>query len=161
MYFPPAHPLFVNFTAALLPVSFFSEFLGRIGKRPALQAAAWWMLLWATLFTPLTILFGYRWLRQLGDHGRDITIHAYLGYTLGLYMVAMCLWRGRSYRLARQPHAIYLAILFLGVLAEVVQGHLGAARSFPRDDAAATPTMLLAPTNSHELGNGWKTQIPL
>lgn len=53
MELPPLHPILVNFTAALVPASFVSDVLGRFLRRESLRSAAWWMLLYAAIITPL------------------------------------------------------------------------------------------------------------
>jgi len=53
------HPILVNFTAALLPLSFLSDVLGRMLRRQSLHNAGWWLLLYAVLITPLTVAAGW------------------------------------------------------------------------------------------------------
>jgi uncharacterized membrane protein len=72
----PLHPILVNFTAALLPVSLLSDLLGRLLKRDTLLHAGWWTLLFAAAVTPLTALAGWLWLRDMPemDHG-EMALH--------------------------------------------------------------------------------------
>src|SRR6266700_7555502 len=55
------HPVLVHFTAALLPVSFFSDAVGKFTDRYSFTPAAWWMLLYGAIATPLTALAGWMW----------------------------------------------------------------------------------------------------
>ena len=48
------HPILVNFTAALVPVSVGSDLLCRSFKREPLRQTGWWTLLYATAITPFT-----------------------------------------------------------------------------------------------------------
>lgn len=59
------HPVLVNFTAALVPVSVFSDFAGRVIKNESLRNAAWWTLFYATVITPFTAITG--WLFWMAD----------------------------------------------------------------------------------------------
>jgi uncharacterized membrane protein len=161
MYFPPLHPAFVNFTAALIPVSFFSDLLGRLFKRPSLEAVGWWTLLWGAAMTPLTIFFGYRWMKELGAHGRDMTIHQWLGYALGVGLLLLTVWRGLAHRAQRRPSGLYLVALFVLLLALIVQGHEGGTMSFPNDSAAIVrPAASMPADGTRELGDGWRSGIP-
>ncbi len=57
------HPILVNFTAALIPASIASDLLGKVLRRQSFGDAAWWMLFYAALITPLTALTGWLWKR--------------------------------------------------------------------------------------------------
>lgn len=59
------HPVLVNFTAALVPVSVFSDFAGRVIKNESLRNAAWWTLFYETVITPFTAITG--WLFWMAD----------------------------------------------------------------------------------------------
>ena len=52
------HPILVNFTAALVPVSVASDFIGRFIQSESFRHTAWWTLFYATAFTPLTVITG-------------------------------------------------------------------------------------------------------
>ena len=80
MTLPPVHPILVNFTAALVPVSLASDVMGRLLRKPTLVAAGWWTLFYATLATPLTVLAGWYWLRQMSDMDHpEMAIHKWRG----------------------------------------------------------------------------------
>ena len=64
------HPILVNFTAALIPVSVASDIIGRFLKNESLRSTAWWTLFYATLITPFTAITG--WLFWMGDDN-DVT----------------------------------------------------------------------------------------
>ena len=128
---PPLHPVLVNFTAALIPVSVLSDWLGWWLKRDALQTVGRWTMLYAALVTPLTAGAGWLWLIQ-GDHPASWQMpwHQWLGTALAAVVAALGVWRWRAGRPGRQPGLPYLltATLATGVL--VVQGDLGGQMSF-------------------------------
>lgn len=140
---PPLHPILVNFTAALIPVSLLSDLLGRILKRPSLTAAGWWTLLYAAVITPFTALAGWWWFRQMADMDHpQMAIHKWLGTGLAVAFLALLWWRWRIRR--RQgdgapswPYLIGTAILFLAL---VLQGHLGGTMSFGDSGGGDAPT---------------------
>src|SRR5215468_10322692 len=73
------HPVLVHFTTALLPVSFVSDLVGRYAKLESLVHAAWWMLLYGALATPLTALAGLIWSVSMGDADPLMSTHKWLG----------------------------------------------------------------------------------
>lgn len=129
--FPPLHPILVNFTAALIPVSFAFDVLGRVTRKESLRSAGWWTLLAAVIVTPFTAFAGWWWLRTMGemDHS-TMTIHKWLGTSLAVAVVPMVLWRGWLYRRGIPPAWPYLLALLLVVGALVYQGDLGGSMSF-------------------------------
>ena len=137
---PPLHPILVNFTAALVPVSFLCDVLGRWLKRESLLAAGWWTLLFGAVATPLTALSGWLWLRDMGDveHG-EMVIHKWLGTALALLFVVLAYWRWRFHRSAFRPSGAYLTVVGLLVAALVVQGHLGGMMSFGAGEGGPQP----------------------
>ncbi|HEY8747891.1 MAG TPA: DUF2231 domain-containing protein [Tepidisphaeraceae bacterium] len=124
------HPVLVNFTAALVPISFASDVLGRLFRRESLRDTAWWTLCFAAAITPLTVVAG--WLFWMPDDVgvRNMTIHKWLGSALALVFVALAFWRWHFYRSDRWPHWSYLATTFLIVGALAFQGNLGGEQSF-------------------------------
>lgn len=138
---PPVHPILVNFTAALVPAAFISDVLGRLLRRPSLNTAAWWMLLYAAIITPLTVIAGWVWLRQIGSVDlREMTIHKWLGTGLAIVFFLIVWWRWRYYRREQPPGWSYLLCLGLVVAALTVQGHLGGLVTFGDVQSASTPT---------------------
>jgi len=72
------HPILVNFTAALVPVSVASDYLAGYFKNQSLRETAWRTLLYAAIITPLTALDGWLYWDR-GDIGvTGMTIHKWL-----------------------------------------------------------------------------------
>jgi uncharacterized membrane protein len=177
---PPVHPIFVNFTAALVPVSVVSDVLGRVLKKPSLTATGWWTLVYAVLVTPLTALAGWYWLRQMDgmDHAA-MTSHKWLGTALAFVFIALLSWRWRIQRSSSTPGWAYLACATLVVALLTVQGHLGGTMSFAADESASPsdhmsmpmpadsivhqqrPNSATAPTSAPAAGIQWKDHIDL
>jgi len=134
---PPLHPILVNFTAALVPASLVSDVLGRLLRRQSLTAAGWWMLLYAALITPFTVLAGWMWLRQMSDMDMPpMTIHKWLGTALAALFLALLFWRWRIQQRADvAPSRLYLVCAAMIVGALTLQGHLGGKMSFSSDNA--------------------------
>lgn len=128
---PPAHPLLVNFTAGLFPVAVIAEWLGKLLRRRSLTTAAWWMLFFAAVPTPLTAIAGWIWFQELGGMGHaQIQVHKWMGLFLAVTLPILAIWRARIYARNLDPGSNYLAVLTAVLLALVVQGHLGATMSF-------------------------------
>lgn len=125
--FEHIHPILVNFTAALVPVSLASDVLGRAFKKQSLNHAAWWSLLYAACITPFTALAGLMWKRSLGDAlpAAQINLHMRLGIGLAVALLVMALWRWSIERKSGIPGAAYLIFSFLAVAALMYQGSLG------------------------------------
>jgi uncharacterized membrane protein len=129
----PFHPIFVNFTAALIPTSLVFDLLGAWTKKESLKAAGWWTLLLAACLTPITILFGWLWMKSMPDMGQwEMHYHKWLGTSLGVLFICLAIWRGFQFKRGRGPGWLYaiVAIVLLGGL--MVQGDLGGAMSFER-----------------------------
>lgn len=135
---PPLHPILVNFTAALVPASLLSDVLARVLKRESLRSAAWWMLLYAAVITPLTATAGWFWLDDMGgmDH-REMDVHKWLGTALTVVFLLLAAWRGRFHARGVAPGALYLITVGLVVAALTLQGHLGGMMSFGTGEASA------------------------
>jgi uncharacterized membrane protein len=157
---PPLHPILVNFTAALIPSAFVADLMGRLLGRASLHVAAWWMLLFGTVITPLTVIAGWFWLRQMQDMGHDaMAIHQWLGTALTIVFAALAVWRWTFHRSARIPTVTYLGVACLVVAVLVYQGHLGGGMSFGSE---AQPVMAgavnadgtrVAPPDAHQHGH--------
>lgn len=151
---PPLHPILVNFTAALVPVSLGSDVAGRWLKRPSLEAAGWWSIFYAALITPFTVAAGWYWyLAGEPMHGPYMTIHQWLGTALALLIPVFAYWRWRSHRGSASPGIAYLAALLALLAALSIQGHLGGVMSFGGgggDNHSAEPEMTAPiPAQSH------------
>jgi uncharacterized membrane protein len=126
------HPILVNFTAALIPVSVFSDVVGRFFRRASLSHAAWWTLLFAAAITPGTALAGWFWKRAIGPALPPdvIAIHQWLGISLAVAFIALALWRGLLHRRGESPGLSYLLLATLVMAALLYQGHLGGSMTF-------------------------------
>ena len=132
----PLHPIFVNFTAALVPISVMCDVLARLlgSRKPlrdSLRAAAWWTLLFGTIITPLTAIAGWMWLYEMGGMDMtDMTVHKWLGTSLAFLFIGLLAWRWRAHRRNEAPGIFYLVVASLVVGVLTLQGHLGGTMSF-------------------------------
>ncbi|HVC97457.1 MAG TPA: DUF2231 domain-containing protein [Pirellulales bacterium] len=124
------HPILVNFTAALIPISVVSDVLGRILTKETLRDTGWWTLCFAAVITPFTAMAG--WLFWMdGDIGvTGMTIHKWLGTTLAVLLVGLVVWRWWFFKSDRWPSNYYLLVALAVVGAVVYQGFLGGSQSF-------------------------------
>lgn len=128
---PPAHPLLVNFTAGLFPAALLAEALGRWRRRASLTSAGWWMLFFAAVSAPFTVIAGWDWYRDVGDMGHwQMAIHPWLGSGVSAAIVALALWRRRFLLRGEDVSRSYFAAGAAILVALAVQGHLGATMSF-------------------------------
>lgn len=126
------HPILVNFTAALLPLAFLSDVLGRLLKRATLHAAAAWMVLYEALITPLTGAAGWWWKSKQGADlpANLITLHQWLGTSLAVVFIALAVWRWRIQKRQAVPGLAYFVVAGIVVLALVYQGSVGGLMVF-------------------------------
>jgi plastocyanin/uncharacterized membrane protein len=125
------HPILVNFTAALLPLAFASDLLGRFFNRKSLNDAGAWMMLYLALITPLTGLAGWWWRsKSEGLPPHVITVHAWLGTSLAVVFIVLAMWRWRFQKRELPPSLGYLVIAAVAVLALIYQGSLGGLMVF-------------------------------
>jgi uncharacterized membrane protein/plastocyanin len=126
------HPILVNFTAALLPLAFASDLLGRFLNRRSLNNAGAWMVLYAALITPLTAAAGWWWKSKSAGAlpPNVIAVHQWLGTSLGLVFIVLAVWRWRFQKRDEVPSFGYLALTAVSVLALVYQGSLGGLMVF-------------------------------
>lgn len=121
------HPILVNFTAALVPVSVASDFFGRILNRESLRSTGWWTLVYATAITPFTALAGWWWKGQVIDmlSAQLILEHQILGISLAVALVALAAWRYSAYRKDAPLPVMYFMLAVAVVFALVIQGAIG------------------------------------
>jgi uncharacterized membrane protein len=124
------HPILVNFTAALVPVSVASDVIGRLYQKESLRNTAWWTLLFATIITPFTAIAGWLfWMHD--DNGvTGMTIHKWLGTALAFLLLALFAWRLKLHRQHRWASTPYLILGIIFVLALAYQGYLGGEHVF-------------------------------
>jgi uncharacterized membrane protein len=126
------HPVLVNFTAALIPVSVVSDLSGKLLRRESLNHAAWWTLLYAAAITPGTALAGWCWKRSVEAAlpADVIAIHQWLGVSLAVAFIALTILRWLLYRRGAQPGAFYFLLAAVVLAALIYQGHLGGSMTF-------------------------------
>ena len=109
------HPVLVHFTTALLPVSLVSDGVGKFTDRYSLTPAAWWMLLYGAIATPLTALAGWMWATDIGDAaGKTLSTHEWLGLGLVFGFLSLAIWRGTTFFGGKKPGNFYF--LFAAVV---------------------------------------------
>lgn len=126
------HPILVNFTAALVPISVVSDVLGKLLGRESLKHAAWWSLCYAAAITPFTALAGWFWKRSIEAAlpADLIAVHQRLGISLAVAFVVLTIWRGLLHRRGETPGIAYLLLAVLTTGALMYQGHLGGTITF-------------------------------
>lgn len=126
------HPILVNFTAALIPLSIASDLLGKLIRRESLNHAAWWMLFYAAALTPFTALFGWLWKNSMGNGTMDqvMFIHQWLGISLAAAFIILAGWRWTLYSRSQSPGVPYFLLAALVAAALMYQGHLGGSMAF-------------------------------
>jgi len=124
------HPILVNFTAALVPVSVASDLLGRFCKTESLRNTGWWTLFFATIITPFTAITG--WLFWMSDDNgvAGMTIHKWLGSGLAVLLFGLFFWRLNLHRKKQSPTMPYFIAGIIFVAALAYQGHLGGVQVF-------------------------------
>ncbi len=124
------HPVLVNFTAALVPVSVASDLMGRLWQKESLRNAAWWTLFYATVVTPFTAITGWLFWMPDDNDASGMAIHKWLGSGLAVLLFGLFAWRWRIYKTQQWPATAYLILGFIYVAALAYQGHLGGAQVF-------------------------------
>ena len=100
----PFHPILVNFTAALIPVSLAADLLGAWTRKDALRATGVWTLLAAAVITPFTALAGWLWLASMEHaHGWQMPYHQWLGTAIAAAVIPVAIWRVWLCRRGRGP----------------------------------------------------------
>jgi len=124
------HPILVNFTAALVPVSVASDFAGRVVKSESLRHTAWWTLFYATAITPFTAITGWLFWMPDDNGASGMTIHKWLGSGLALLLFGLFAWRWNLHRRQQWPTTAYFVAGVIFVAALAYQGHLGGQQVF-------------------------------
>ena len=124
------HPILVNFTAALIPVSWGSDLLARYRGNESLRDTAWWTLLYAALITPLTAVSG--WLFWMKDDAgvAGMAIHKWLGSAVAVLLLGLLLWRRELHKRRQWASWVYLAAGLVLIAALIYQGYLGGTQVF-------------------------------
>jgi uncharacterized membrane protein len=124
------HPILVNFTAALVPVSVGCDLVARLRRDESLRATAGWTLFFATVITPFTAITG--WLFWMDDDNgvTGMTIHKWLGTALVVLLFGLFAWRSSLHRRQQWATPAYVAFGAFIVLALIVQGYLGGHQVF-------------------------------
>lgn len=124
------HPVLVNFTAALVPVSVASDFIGRFCKIESLRNTGWWTLFYAAIVTPLTAISG--WLFWMSDDNgvTGMTIHKWLGTAMVILLFGLSMWRWNLQRRKQWPTTAYFIVSAVLVAVLTYQGHLGGVQVF-------------------------------
>jgi uncharacterized membrane protein len=128
------HPILVNFTAALIPTSIGSDLLGKVLRRQSFSHAAWWMLFYAALITPLTALTGWLWKSSLDVAAAPpadiIFLHQWIGSALAVAFIVLAIWRGQIHRRGEAPNVAYFLLASVVLVLLIYQGSLGGMMVF-------------------------------
>lgn len=124
------HPILVNFTAALVPVSVASDFIGRFCKAESLRSTGWWTLFYATIVTPFTAITGWLFWMSDDNGASGMAIHKWLGTGLAVLLFGLFAWRYNLHRKNQWPTTAYFIAGVVFVAALAYQGHLGGEQVF-------------------------------
>ncbi|HTV42737.1 MAG TPA: DUF2231 domain-containing protein [Candidatus Sulfotelmatobacter sp.] len=124
------HPILVNFTSALVPVSVASDFLGRFCARESFRSTGWWTLFYATMITPFTAITGWLFWMPDDNGAHGMAIHKWLGSALAVLLFGLFAWRLQIYRQAQSPTGAYFLFGAIFIAALVYQGYLGGTQVF-------------------------------
>ena len=124
------HPVLVNFTAALAPVSIAADAIGRWRKDDSLRSTGWWTLSCATAITPFTALTGWLFWMPDDSGAAGMTIHKWLGTSLAVLLIGLFAWRLILHRQKQWAATPYLITGVVFIAALVVQGYLGGQQVF-------------------------------
>lgn len=116
------HPIVVHFPIAFFPTALFTAIVGR--RRPSFAAPVQFMVVTGGIIAPLSAVFG--WLDASGmDPDPLLTVHRWLGTTIGVMAVALATWAWRKPEQDRS--GLMIAFLTVITAAIVVQGWYGGA----------------------------------
>lgn len=131
----PFHPILVNFTAALIPMSFLFDILGAARSNASFRSTAWRLLLCGAVITPLTAAAGWWWWfagREAHADHWQMPVHQWLGTGISIVVIPIAVWRARLHRTDRRPTLPYALAAAAVLAAMVLQGELGGSMSFGR-----------------------------
>lgn len=131
------HPILVNFTAALIPVSVGSDILARLLGKQSLRDTGWWTLCFAAAITPFTAISGWLFWTPADDGAPGMTIHKWLGTALAVLLIGLVVWRWWFFKSNSQPSVFYMVISLAVVGAVAYTGHLGGEQSFSTFNTSA------------------------
>ncbi len=124
------HPILVNFTAALVPVSVASDIIARLCKSESLRDTAWWTLFYATIVTPFTAIAGWLFWASDDNGVAGMTIHKWLGIGLAVLLFGLFAWRLKLHRQNEWATVPYLILGAIFLAALMYQGYLGGEQVF-------------------------------
>lgn len=124
------HPILVNFTAALVPISVISDFMARVFKNESLRNAGWWTLFYATVITPFTAIAGWLFWTSDDNGFTGMLVHKWLGTGLAVLLFGMFAWRLKLHREKRWATMSYCIAGAIFVAGLVYQGYLGGTQVF-------------------------------
>ena len=124
------HPILVNFTAALIPVSVGSDILAKALRKQTLRDTGWWTMCFAACITPFTACAGWLFWMDDDNGATNMTIHKWLGTSAAVLLIGFVLWRWWFFKRDLWPNILYLLVGLVIVGAVVYQGHLGGEQSF-------------------------------
>lgn len=124
------HPILVNFTAALVPVSVASDILGRTRKDETLRSTAWWTLFYSVIVTPFTAITGWLFWMHDDEGATGMTIHKWLGTAMVVLLFGLFAWRWNLHKRQQWPTTAYLIVAAILVAVLGFQSHLGGEQVF-------------------------------
>jgi len=124
------HPILVNFTAALIPVSVFSDIAARLWNNVSLRIVGYWTMLFAAAITPFTVVAGWLFWDHNDNGDLHMTIHKWLGTSMAVILIGVFAWRATSQVQSRRPGWLYLLVGLAIVAALIYQGNLGGEKAF-------------------------------
>jgi uncharacterized membrane protein len=124
------HPVLVNFTASLIPVSVGSDLAARLFRVASLRTVAWWTMIFAVVITPFTAAAGWLFWMPDDDGVTGMMIHKWLGTSLAVVFLGLLAWRCRLQSKDRPVSWLYLLVALVIVGALVYQGMLGGDKTF-------------------------------
>ena len=124
------HPILVNFTAALIPFSVFSDCVAKFRNEASIREAGWWALLCATILTPLTAATGWLFWMKDDNAVTGMAIHRWLGIGIALLLFGLFYSRHQLHREQKFTSGYYLVAGIILVIVLIYQGHLGGAQTY-------------------------------
>jgi uncharacterized membrane protein len=151
------HPILVNFTAALVPVSVASDIAARLFRREALREVGWWTMFYAGVITPFTALFGWLFWMPDDNGAHNMAIHKWLGSGLAVAFIALLIWRWWFHKHRRWPNLAYFLVGTVTIGCLMYQGHLGGQQTF----GPMNMSWIMPPTDPVPIVNGGQPADPI